>query len=224
MTKIIKLNASNKKKLGIVKTEALKVASSLFRKKIVDLDQIKDLIKLSPKKRQVIFDSFNMMHSLQMLHYELKNILTKKFQENSLLWTYPQIRIDGDFANTFTSPIHKDAWILSHKKKGCIIWLPLNKNGGNLLIAPNQKLKKIIKHKYWGLESKDKITFKEQKIKYGEALIFDHNLAHKSSTKDDFRISIQLRYEEINLLNYKKSVTQKTDPLVKNYWFKRYKD
>lgn len=222
MIKIIKLNPSNIEKLEIVKKEALKISSTLLKKKIVNLEEIRDLIKLSPKKRQIIFDSFNMMHSLQMLHYEMKNILTKNFKENSLLWTYPQIRIDGDFADNFTAPIHKDAWILSHKKKGCIIWLTLNQNGGNLLIGSNQKLKKIIKNKYWGLESKDEIIFKEKKIKYGEALIFDHNLAHRSSLKDDFRISIQLRYEEINLLNFRRSVTQKTDPLIKNYWFKRF--
>ena len=53
-----------------------------------------------------------------------------------------------------------------------------------------------------------------KKIKYGEALIFDPDLLHKSDKPKYSRITLQLRYEEIKSKDFRRSVTQKVDEKV----------
>ena len=56
---------------------------------------------------------------------------------------------------------------------------------------------------------------------YGNALIFDPDLLHKSDSPNNSRITLQLRYEEIQPNNFRRSVTQKVDPKVLQYWKKK---
>ena len=58
-------------------------------------------------------------------------------------------------------------------------------------------------------------------INYGNALIFDPDLLHKSDSPNNSRITLQLRYEEIQPNNFRRSVTQKVDSKVLQYWKKK---
>ena len=80
--------------------------------------------------------------------------------------------------------------------------------------------KKIKLNSYWGLEAIGPTKFIKKKIDYGKALLFDADLLHKSDNPKHSRITLQLRYEEINNQKFKRTVTQKVDDDVLKYWKK----
>ena len=75
----------------------------------------------------------------------------KKDKKKLIIWTYPQIRLDGSFSNNFLSPLHKDEWVLDKNKKGYVVWFPINREGGSLLVSRNNKKRKYKKDSYWGI-------------------------------------------------------------------------
>lgn len=205
-----------------VKIETLSIANILLNKKISNIEDIFSNIK-NNKQRSKLFESLNMMVSLQGFNYEILKLFQKKNKIKNLInWTYPQIRLDGNFATKFASPLHCDKWILEKNKKGIILWSTLNKNGSSLLVAENKKAKKLKKHGYWGIESLDKIEMKEIHINYGQVLIFDKNLLHKTPVGKN-RISVQLRYEQIDKKFKKKTVNQIVDNQIRRYWSNKIK-
>lgn len=219
MNKIIKIP---KKLLGKVNKDIFISLSNLFEKKISNHSEIFNFLKNNPEYRSSIFDLLNMLPILNYINYEVKNIIEKKFSNNFLVnWTYPQIRLDDVVSSKFMAPAHKDRWIIDKKKKGYVAWMPLKKSGSSLLIAKKDKTKKIVKNNYWGLEAIGPTNFIKKKINYGEALIFDPDLLHKSDISKNSRITLQLRYEEIEKNNFKRTVTQKVDVDVLKYWKKK---
>ncbi len=218
MNKVIKIP---KKLLNTVNQDIFKSLSALFEKKISNHDEIFVTLKKRPELRSSIFDLLNMLPVLNYINYEIKNILEKKFSNKFLVnWTYPQIRLDDVLSKNYKAPAHKDRWIIDKKKKGLVAWMPLKKNGSSLLIAKSDKTKKIIRNKYWGLEAIGPTKFIRKKIKYGEALIFDPDLLHKSDNPKYSRITLQLRYEEISKNIFTRTVTQKVDSKILRYWKK----
>ena len=103
-------------------------------------------------------------------------------------------------------------------KKGYVVWIPLKKNGSNLLIAKKDETKKIKRNSYWGLEAVGPTKFFKKKIHYGTGLLFSADNLHKSDIAKNSRITLQLRYEEIKTKNYRRSVTQKIDEKVLIHW------
>ena len=100
-----------------VKTETLSIANTLLKKKITNIEDIFKNIK-NAKQRSKLFDSLNMMVSLQGFNYEILKLFKKKNKIKNLInWTYPQVRVDGNFAKKFASPLHCDQWILEKYKK-----------------------------------------------------------------------------------------------------------
>ena len=81
------------------------------------------------------------------------------------------------------------------------------------------KIKKINK-------KKDLITFngkfKKEFVKFGEGLIFDESLLHKSADSEESRITLQLRFEEIKYNKFERSVTQKINEKTLAYWKKKF--
>lgn len=218
---MIKILNIKQEHLKTVEREFYLISSKILNKKIKNVEDIfKELF--NSKKRSELFDALNMMISLQMLNYQFKTILQKKLKSNLLNWTYPQIRIDGDFAKKFSAPLHVDRWILDRKKKGFVVWIPINKKGSTLFLSKKNNLKKIKKNKYWGLEAKDNLKLDSMHVAYGKALIFDEKTIHKSNNFNNNRVTIQLRYEVANFKNFKRSVNQVIDNNVKNYWLKKF--
>ena len=124
-----------------VREEALNIVRIILKKKLTKIEDIFKYIN-NPKKRSRLFDSLNMMISLQGFNCEILKFLKKKNKiKNFINWTYPQIRLDGGFAKKFASPLHSDQWILDKNKNGIIVWTSLNENGSSLLIAKNKKHK-----------------------------------------------------------------------------------
>ena len=219
MNKIIKIP---KRLLEKVNKDIFISLSNLFGKKINNHNEIFKYLKKNPEFRSSIFDLLNMLPALSFINYEIKNIIEKKFSDNFLVnWTYPQIRLDDIVSTKFMAPAHKDRWIINEKKKGYVAWMPLKKDGSSLLVANKDKTKKIVKNNYWGLEALGPTNFIRKKINYGEALIFDPDLLHKSDISKNSRITLQLRYEEMGKYNFKRTVTQKVDSNILKYWKKK---
>ena len=216
---MIKIIPINKKFLKIFNDDIFKSLSVIFNKKVSNQEEIFSLLRKNPKLRSSVFDILNMLPSLNMINYEIKKIIQNKFAKKYLInWTYAQIRLDDNLSKEFSAPAHKDRWIIDKNKVGYVAWIPLKKEGSSLLVSSKDKTKKIIKNKYWGLEAKGNNAFKRKKIKYGQALIFDPDLLHKSDYPKYSRITLQLRYEEINPIKFRRSVTQKVDSKVLRYW------
>lgn len=207
----------NKNYLNIYNKESLKSLSIILKKKIYKFDDnFFKLLRIN-NLRMKVFDCMNMHVELDFLNYKIYKILKKKINKKLLIWTFPQVRVDGSFANQFSAPLHKDEWILDPKKKGFVVWFPISKKGGSILISKNNKTKIHAIDNYWGIRSNDKKKFIKVFLKYGEAIIFRHNILHKSSLNEN-RITVQLRFEELNSKFEERSVTQKTNPKVLKYW------
>ena len=74
----------------------------------------------------------------------------------------------------------------------------------------------------WGIECLDKLEMKKIHINYGQLLVFNQNLLHKTPMGED-RISLQLRYEQINSKFKKRTVSQIVDPKIRKYWSRKIK-
>jgi hypothetical protein len=210
------------KLLSIVNRDIFKVLTELFGcKTITSHKEIFKILKKNPNYRSQIFDLLNMLPALHHINYEIKKKLEENIIHRTLInWTYPQIRLDDTLSKKFSAPAHKDRWILDKNKIGYIVWIPLKKEGASLLIAKNDKTKKIITNSYWGLEAIGPTKFIKKNIKFGKGLIFDADLLHKSSSHKDSRITLQLRFEEILTKDFRRSVTQKVDADTLKYWKK----
>ena len=90
------------------------------------------------KNRIKIFDSFNMLVSLNIADYKILNEIKKKIKKKLIIWTYPQIRLDGSFSNNFLLPLHKDEWVLDKNKKGYVLF-PINREGGSAALETIKK-------------------------------------------------------------------------------------
>ena len=163
----------------------------------------------------------HVISSTESKSWDFKKKSWKNYKKKIINWTYPQIRLDGKFAKNFAAPLHVDKWILHPKKKGYTIWFPLNKNGGSLLISNKKKINKIISDKYWNLKGLDEnLNFKKININFGQALLFDQSLIHKSLSQQN-RISVQFRYEVLTKNFNKRTVNQVVDPEVLKFWRKQ---
>jgi hypothetical protein len=207
------------KLLSIVNKDIFYALTDLLGKKVKSHKEIFDILKKNPNYRSKIFDLINMLPVLYYINYEIKIILEKNFINKTLInWTYPQIRLDDILSKKFKAPAHKDRWIIDKNKTGYIVWIPLKKEGASLLVAKQDKTKKIVPNSYWGLEAKGPTKFIGKKIEYGKGLLFDADLLHKSSDLKDSRITLQLRFEEILKKDFRRSVTQKVDRKTLEYW------
>ena len=207
------------KLINAVNKDILLVLTKFFNKKIENQNEIFKVLRSNPKYRSQVFDLLNMLPILNYINFEMKKILEKKIIKKTLInWTYPQIRLDDTLSKDFIAPPHKDRWILDKDKVGYVIWIPLKKEGSNLLIGKVDKTKRIKKNSYWGLEAVGPTKFIKKKIYYGTGLLFDADILHKSDNHKSSRITLQLRYEEIKTKNFRRSVTQKVDSEVLKFW------
>ena len=216
MFKIIKLPS---KLLKEIQKETLLITKIILNKKFSDFNEKFFLELKNPKKRSKLFDALNMVLCLQGLNYNISNYLQKNIKKKIINWTYPQIRIDGDFAKKFSAPLHVDKWILDAKLKGFVVWFPINKKGSSLLISKKKNISNIVRDKYWNIKSNTKTYYNKINVKYGNALIFDESVAHKSSEGEN-RVTVQLRYHILNKYFNERSVNQKINPKVLSYWKK----
>ena len=209
------------KLLSIVNRDIFQALSELFGKSITSHREIFKILKKKPDYRSQIYDLINMLPALHHINYEIKKRLEENIIHKTLInWTYPQIRLDDTLSKKFSAPAHKDRWIIDKNKTGYIVWIPLKVEGASLLVAKNDKTKKIITNSYWGLEAIGPTKFVKKKIKFGKGLLFDADLLHKSSSLKDSRITLQLRFEEILKKKFRRSVTQKVDVDTLKYWKK----
>lgn len=194
----------------------------ILKKKIKSLDSVFTHLSKQKKLSRPLFECLNVLPSLLKAQFDFKKYLPTILRKKALVWTYPQIRIDGNVNEKFLSPLHKDKWILNSNKKGIILWFPINENGASLYVSKNKVLKKLKSHSYWGIQSKDKIDLKKIKVNFGYGIIFDQDQIHKSVEYEN-RITIQLRYEFYNDKNYKKTINQVIDKNITNFWLKKFK-
>lgn len=207
------------KLINAINKDIFLVLSKFFNKKIKSQNEIFKFLRLYPNYRSQVFDLLNMLPILHHVNYEMKKVLEAKiFKKNLINWTFPQIRLDDVLSRNFSAPAHKDRWILDKDKIGYVIWIPLKKEGSSLLIGNDDKTLKIKKNSYWGIEAIGPTKFDRKKIKYGDGLLFDADLLHKSDSHKKSRITLQLRYEEIKPKNFRRSVTQKVDERILKYW------
>ena len=212
----------NPKMIALISKEIIK-----FSKKKISpsINSVEDLILYLKKKktlRSKVFDALNMMPVIGHVNYLMYKVFEKKFSDSFLNWTYPQVRIDLNTNLAFKSPAHVDKWILSPNKKGYIFWFPINENGGKLIFFEKNNWGRVTRHPYWGLNSLTKEKGNLFVINHGEGVIFDKNTLHKSDI-DTSQVSVQFRYEIFKNFNgYRRSVTQKTDIKVLDYWKKKY--
>lgn len=210
--------------LDLVKIDILKFSKILTGKNFKNIEYLLQFLNKNNKFRPSLFDLLNMMPTLGYINYILEKKISKILKRNLVNWTYPQIRIDCESGKNFNAPLHSDKWIINKKKEGFILWFPINERGASMYFAMKKNIKKINYHKYWGLESKANVDLKTMHLNYGEAILFDKNVFHKSYETTPPRLTVQLRFEEFkkNQKNYKRSVTQKSDEKVLDFWRKKY--
>jgi hypothetical protein len=182
-----------------------------------DADKLK-LINTSD--RDTLKSAFEIINSsivLSKITFSDLGINLNTFLQSSMLWTYPQLRIDCDANKAFSAPFHKDGFILGDKLKGIVIWIPISSEGGSLQIVTREGETLIERNKIWGLECKCENHQTENiKISYGEALIFDESLIHKSQPLNTGQVTLQLRYFEPSLDFFYRPVVQKSsDEIIK---------
>ena len=199
------------------------VLTGLFKNKINNHEKIFNFLKKNKKFRPQVFDLLNMLPILGYVNYEIQKKLKEKILNSFLVnWTYPQIRLDYSHSSKFLAPAHLDKWILDKEKKGYIVWIPLNKPGSPILVSETNRVSQVVKNIYWNLEAKTNGKFKKEFVKFGEGLIFDESLLHKSADSEESRITLQLRFEEIKYNKFERSVTQKINEKTLAYWKKKF--
>jgi hypothetical protein len=218
MLKIIKIE---KNILKVLKKDLLQI-SSKGNKTFKNIESIIELVSRGKKFRQNIFDGSNMMSSLGFASFKISQKLEKIFNVKLVNWTYPQVRIDGPFSKNFSTPIHKDAWVLDKNKTGFTFWFPLNEKGGSIYFSKNKSFNKkkfkIKNHHYWYQQIIGDIKFKKYFIKHGEGLIFSQEEIHKSDPMSS-RLTVQFRFEKLNnIKNFKRSASQVFNKQVLKYW------
>ena len=87
------------------------------------------------------------------------------------------------------------------------------------MISKKKNISNIVRDKYWNIKSNTKTYYNKINVKYGNALIFDESVAHKSSEGEN-RVTVQLRYHILNKYFNERSVNQKINPKVLSYWKK----
>ena len=125
----------------------------------------------------------------------------------------PIIRIDAPGDNEYNTPWHIDAVFSRNEKKSITIWIPLcdmNENMGPLELQKEIILLKKIKFK---ADKKNKFPLKiknldeiksknilQAKCNFGDILIFDQRILHRSgiNKSSKCRISLQLRFNEVH--------------------------
>jgi len=164
--------------------------------------------------RDILKNTFEVINSsivLSKITCQDLDIKINDFLNNSMLWTYPQIRIDCDANKQFSAPLHKDGFILGDKLKGIIIWLPISSDGGSLEVILDEGQTIIKRNENWGLECIcNDYKSKKISINYGEALIFDENVIHRSCPKENGQVTLQLRYFEPSSEFFYRPVVQKS--------------
>ena len=206
----------SKKLIDEIANEAVKAYSKVINKKINKLDYyFFDKLENNKKLQSKIFDLFNMLPILHKTHYEIANYIEKQFKKKVLTWTYPQIRIDRSDNNIFSAPPHQDRWILDRNLKGYVVWFPITKHTSSILISKRKNPGKVEHDSYWGMKfSEENYNFEKINVKYGEAIIFDEALIHKSAEQQN-RITVQCRYH-IFSKNFKVRAVQHWRKNIKN--------
>ena len=179
-----------------------------------------ELSLINISDRDILKSTFEIINSSIVLSKITCNDLginLNTFLKNSMLWTYPQLRIDCDANKAFSAPFHKDGFILGDKLKGIVIWLPISCEGGSLQIVTKEGETFIERNESWGLVCKCENHQTENiKINYGEALIFDESLIHKSQPLNTGQVTLQLRYFEPSSDFFYRPVVQKSsDEIIK---------
>lgn len=211
----------SKKLINQISKETVIVFSKVANKKVNKLDNsFFDKLENNKKLQSKIFDLFNMLPILHKAHYEIANYLENKLKKKVLTWTYPQIRIDMSANNIYSAPSHQDKWILDKDLKGYIVWFPITKYTSSILISKQKTPGKIEHDSYWGIKfSEDKYSFKKINVKYGEAIIFDESLIHKSVEQQN-RLTVQCRYHIFSKKFKVRAVQQKITQEILDYWKK----
>lgn len=127
--------------------------------------------------------------------------------------TLPIVRVDRPNQKRFLTPIHQDSWFSLLSKKSVTFWFMVTqhqKSMGPLDVIPgSHKLGTLPVRPF---NSQNPFTtqkeFKDEEftsvfLDEDEALLFDQNLVHKSSTNQSQapRLSIQIRYSDAFTLN-----------------------
>jgi|TARA_B110000483_G_C18194330_1_gene542317 hypothetical protein len=221
MLKVINID---KNILNELKKDFLEISSS-NNKNFKNIESVIKSLSKNVNFKQNMFDASNMMTSLGFASFKISNKLQKILKTKLVNWTYPQVRIDGPFSKKFSTPAHKDAWVLDKNKTGYTFWFPLNEKGGSIYFAKNpnsiNKKYKISNHSYWYQQIIGDINFQKLHIEYGKGLIFSKEEIHKSDYSNS-RISVQFRFEELmDIKKFKRSVSQVFDSNVLSYWKKK---
>lgn len=169
--------------------------------------------------RSVLQKAFEIINSsvvLSKITCDDLGIELNSFLNYPMLWTYPQLRIDCEANRKFEAPLHKDGFILGKELKGIVVWLPINFEGASLDIITNPGKTFIKKNDYWGLECHcEDNTSTKIDIKFGEALIFDQDLIHRSNPIEKGQITLQLRFFEPETEFFYRPVVQKSsEPII----------
>lgn len=213
MYKIVKIN-TDILDLLIKELKQYKKFFSLLPFKFND-DKLLLVNTLDRDRLKKTFEIINSSVVLSKITCDDLGVSVNSFLKNPMLWTYPQLRIDCDANKVFSAPYHKDGFILGDKLKGIIIWLPVSSEGGSLQIVTKEGETLIERNESWGLECNCKNHKTENiKINYGEALIFDESLIHKSQPIDSGQVTLQLRYFEPSSKAFYRPVVQKSSDEV----------
>lgn len=254
MTYKIKKNTNNKIFLDILHELRCLVYFYLDKKtpknKIYNKEQNdlhEKLIFLAKKDRKLFgkfFDASQCIPSLHSLSYFSKKFV--KNYKNIQIAQWPKLRLDlPEKKQVHNDPWHQEGWFYDAPKDSLVLWFPLvdmKKSLGRVAMKQNSNKLSLLKYRvtkkrpYMELvknSSWTKLKTLTPKVDFGDCLIFNNAVLHKSSknVSKKVRISVQVRFnflddKQYNFNNYKTTVPrfvsryEEGDDFEKNRSFK----
>lgn len=189
----------------------------------------KDLINFRLKHQSLQYKAVKLLYNSSALyslagHSHLQYLLNTfcKFKE-PIHDVRPLLRIDMPIKEQSIFSPHQDYSYNLGSKNSVAIWIPLQdtyKKEGSLLVSPKTHLNGIYPNKKGLIDEKIHFSFESCNVKYGEAIIFNQKLVHKSGTNNSnkIRFSIQLRFSDLDCDDYfKRGLPINHEQLVKRY-------
>jgi len=162
------------------------------------------------------------------------NIVNILGNSNPTFGTVPIVRVDRPFDRKYKTYWHQDKWFSLSGPNSLTIWLPLvemNSKIGYLEIFKKFDLNKIYKIKILDKKKYNenhavKYNFKKKdiiklKVNFGDIVIFNQNLVHRSgtNTSKNCRITVQARFNDLKNAKNPYSTfksTSSTDYMIEN--------
>lgn len=135
----------------------------------------------------------------------------------------PLLRVDIPIKEQSLFQPHQDYTYNIGSRNSVTLWIPLQNTGekeGSILVAPKSHKNGVYPNKKGIIDKQYSFEYQHCNVKFGQALIFDQKLVHKSgfNSSNNIRFSIQLRFSDLGCKDY----FEKDFPINSELHIKKY--